>query len=81
MQSTSNNVVNLKEFRTKAIKELCSTDDSKLDFVFNMNKVCEFTLNFIREHEAQLSDNDILDALQFTFDSLKNDYNEFKIIL
>ena len=70
-----NNLINLNTFRDKkAGMALRHASQLETNCTFNMSKLCNFIVSFTRKHVNELSDEQLLDALDLIFTNLKKEY-------
>lgn len=76
------NVVDFTEYaRAKMVKNVSSTKPTHNSFTFEMSKLSEFILSFIRDNETKLTDEEILSSLRCTFYDFNKEYDHFNIDL
>lgn len=81
-ENLKSNVIELKEFlRYKLSNKIQSTVYEDKTFIFEASKLFKFILEFVRENELKLTDEEIILSLQTTFENLNKEYNTFKINL
>lgn len=78
-----NNVVWLEEYlQSKTAKQVSNNVPSSEDtFTFDASKLIRFIVEFVRENETTLTDDDIIKSLQMTFEKFNSHFSSFSINL
>mgnify|MGYP001439331555 CR=1 FL=1 len=80
-ESPLNNIIQLDVFKKNKLQTCLSTQQQDETFIFESTKLFQFILNFIRENEHVVTDEELLHSLSDAFKPLTKEYNTFKIDL